>query len=129
MTHPNAEVVQKLFQAYESGDGVMLDELFADDVTLHMPGKGPLAGTFQGKAQVLGWFEQMGAAAGESFRAEIHSITGDDDHGVALVTESGQKNGKNYEWREVDVFHVRDGKITEGWILIDDLYAADEFFG
>ena len=129
MTHPNVQVIESLFHAYETGDIEVLGGLLADNVVFHMPGRGTVAGTFEGKDQVLGWLQQMGTAAGESFTAEVHSIMADDDHGVALITESGQKGGRSYEWREVDVFHIRDGKITEGWVVIDDLYAADEFFG
>ncbi len=124
----NVDIIQQLFQAYETGDFPTLDAIFSDDIVFHMPGRSSLAGTFKGKGEVFGWFERMGAVAGETFRIEVHAITADGEHGTALVTESGHKNGKDYEWREVDVFHIRDGKITEGWVLIDDLYSADEFF-
>lgn len=128
-THPNAAVLERLFQAFQSGDSQAMAALFADDVVFHMPGRGRMAGTFKGKEAVFGWLEGMGAAAGEGFEADVHAIMADDEHAVALITERGEKNGKTYEWREVDVYHVSNGKITEGWVIFDDLYAADEFFG
>lgn len=120
--------MEALFQAYETGDEELLDRLLADDITIHMPGRGPLGGTWRGKAEVLGWLERMGAAAGESFKAEVHAVMADQDHVVALIEESAERDAKKYQWKEVDVAHIKDGTITELWILIDDLYAADEFF-
>lgn len=129
MAHPNAAVVEKMFQAYGAGDVDVLAETLSEDVVFHMPGRGPLAGTFEGREAVLESFRRMEEAAGDTFQADLHSILADDDHVVVLIAESGEKEGRRYSWHETDVFHVRDGQIAEMWVLIDDLYGADEFFG
>jgi ketosteroid isomerase-like protein len=51
-----------------------------------------------------------------------------DDHAVVIGTVRGERNGKKLEDRYTHVVHMRDGKITESWLLQEDLYAVDDFF-
>ena len=53
----------------------------------------------------------------------------DDEHGVALVIISANRGGRSVEVNEVDVIHMRDGKVTEVWAIPADQYAFDELIG
>jgi hypothetical protein len=46
---------------------------------------------------------------------------------VQLLTVTASAHGESHTWRAVVVMHVRDGKISEAWIHIDDQYALDDF--
>ena len=44
-----------------------------------------------------------------------------------IGTVRGERNGKKLDDHYTHVVHMRDGKVSESWILQEDLYAADEF--
>jgi ketosteroid isomerase-like protein len=45
-----------------------------------------------------------------------------------LFASRGERDGQPYENRNVLVIHIRNGKLTETWLMAEDQYAADEFF-
>ena len=47
-------VVRALLAALEARDIGAISELLTDDVVYHFPGRGPVAGTYQGRDAVLG---------------------------------------------------------------------------
>ena len=80
--------------AYDAADIEAIDQLLADDVVFHVPGRHPLSGTYLGKSQVFGYMGQVAAlneSKDEGF--EIHSVIGDDDHVVSLVTGTVEHDG------------------------------------
>ncbi len=129
MAHPNEELTRRGYAAFASGDMATLNELFADDIVWHVSGRGPMSGDFEGKDAVLAYFGRLAQETGGNFRIEIHDVLANDDHAVALTTASGERQGKTLEnAKGVQVFHVRDGKVTESWFHSGDQYADDEFF-
>jgi ketosteroid isomerase-like protein len=51
-----------------------------------------------------------------------------DEHGVALVNTTGERNGKMLDSPIIHVFHMRDGKMTEFWSVGTDQAALDDFW-
>jgi ketosteroid isomerase-like protein len=127
--HPNVELVRRGYRAFESGDLATLNELFADDIVWHSAGRSQLSGEFKGKQEVFGLFAKLAELTAGSFKQDIHDLLGNDEHVVALVDSTAHRDGKTLSQRGVHVFHIRDGKVTEFWLMSDDQYAADEFFG
>lgn len=66
--------------------------------------------------------------SGGSFRVDIHDMLANDEHGVALVTESATRGDESYEGTLVHVFHMSDGKMTEFWDFSEDQSRYDEFW-
>ena len=66
---------------------------------------------------------------GGSFRADLHALLADDEHGVALVVLTASRGGRSVEIKETHVFHMRDGKVVEFWNASTDQYAFDELIG
>ena len=128
MAHPNEELVRKGFDAFGKGDMDTIRGLFADDIVWHAPGRGPLAGDFRGIDEVLQQFGRVFEMTGGTFSLEIHDILANDDHVVALVHAEGERGGKKLAQNGVQVFHIKDGKVTEQWLHADDQYAADQFW-
>jgi uncharacterized protein len=64
-----------------------------------------------------------------SFRAELHAVFADDEHGVALVVVTASRAGRNVEVNEAHVFHLREGKVVEFWNASTNQYAYDELIG
>ena len=128
MAHPNEELLRKGYDAFGKGDMDTIRELFSDDIVWHAPGKSPLAGDYEGIDAVLEQFGKVFEMTGGSFRLEIHDVIANDEHAVALVRATGERDGKTFDDRGVQVWHIKDGKATEQWLHSGDQYAADEFF-
>ena len=128
MAHPNEELVRRGYEAFGSGDMATLNELFADDIVWHAPGRGQLSGTFRGKDEVFATFQKVFELTGGSFKLDIHAILADDEHAVVLARGMGEREGKTLDDNSVQVFHIKDGKVTEQWLHPGDLYASDEFW-
>jgi uncharacterized protein len=126
--HPNLELMRRGYAAYTSGDLETIDQLFADDVVWHVSGRSPISGDYTGKEQVFGFFGKLQELSGGTSKVEVHDLLADDDHGVAIVTQSASRDGRTYEGRVTHVLHLRDGKVTEFWDAYVDQYASDEFW-
>src|SRR5216117_2366440 len=107
--HPNEELVRRGYQAFATGDMATLNELFADDIVWHAPGRNQLAGTYRGKEEVFGTLQKVAELTGGTFKLEIHAILADDDHAVALTRATGEREGKSLDDNTIQVFHVKDG--------------------
>jgi ketosteroid isomerase-like protein len=129
MAHPNEDLIRRGYAAFGAGDMATLDELFADDIVWHAPGRHQLSGTFRGKQEVFGNFMKVAELTKGTFKLDIHAILADDDHGVVLVTATGEHDGKTLHDNSVQIFHIKDGKVTEQWLHPGDAYASDEFWG
>lgn len=51
-----------------------------------------------------------------------------DDHTVALLHVTASREGKQLDMDYALVLHIRDDEITEGWVLMADPQAYDEFW-
>jgi ketosteroid isomerase-like protein len=128
MAHPNEDLARRGYAAFASGDLATLDDLFADGIVWHVGGRSPMSGDYEGKEAVLAYFGRLAQETGGSFRIEIHDLLANDEHVVVLSTASAERQGRSLEGIGVQVFHVRDGKVTESWYHSGDQYADDEFF-
>lgn len=128
MAHPNEDLVRRGYEAFGRGDMATLNELFSDDLVWHVPGHNPLSGDFRGKDEVFSTFQKVGELSGGTFKLDIHAILADDEHAVALTRSIGQREGKSLEDNTVQVFHLKDGKVTEQWLYPGDAEATDAFW-
>ena len=129
MAHPDEDLVREAFAAFGRGDiGALQEQYFADDICWHFPGRGPVAGDHQGPAKVAEMFRHLAQLSGGTHRVELHDVIGNDDHVVALHTTRAERAGRQLEIDVVQVFHIRDGKVTEAWTHHADLYSMDEFW-
>lgn len=129
MAHPNEELIRKGYEAFAAGDIATLNELFSDDVVWHAPGRNQLAGTFRGKEEVFGIFQKVAELTGGTFKIDIHTVLADDEHVAVLARSIGEHEGRTLDDNTVQVFHVKDGKVTEQWLYPADTYASDQFWG
>ena len=129
MGHPNEELVRTGYAAFLGGDLAALNDLFADDIVWHAPGRNQLSGDFHGKDEVFGQFAKVFELTEGSFSLEIHDVLADDEHAVVLTKATGSRpDGRTLEDTSVQVFHVADGKVVEQWLHPGDQYATDEFW-
>jgi ketosteroid isomerase-like protein len=129
VAHPNEELIRKGFDAFSSGDMATLNELFADDIVWHAPGRNQLSGDHRGKEEVFATFQKLFELTGGTFKVEIHDVLANDEHVVVLAHATAERDGKKLDDRGVQIFHVAGGKVTEQWLHPGDTYAGDDFFG
>jgi ketosteroid isomerase-like protein len=128
MGHPNEEIVRRAFDAFAKGDTDTLRESMDQDAVWYVPGRNQLSGDHRGVDAILGFFAKTMELSGGSFRTDVHDVVANDDHAVALFASRAERDGQTYENRNVLVIHIRNGKLTETWLMSEDQYAADEFF-
>ena len=128
MRHPNADLLAAQLEALSRGDITTAMGFYSDDVTFHYPGQNPLSGIYRGKCEVLTLLTKVMHLTNGSFRPEVHDILASDDHVAALVTVRAERDGAPVEWTSVDLFHVRDGKLSEHWVHEVDQDVVDQFW-
>src|SRR5215470_1087689 len=127
--HPNVALVREGYAAFQRGDTEWMDQHLADDAIWYVGGNSKWSGEYRGKANVLDFFaRQVQALGGQPPTFEIHDVLGNDEHVVAIGTATATAaNNDRAEWKYVQVFHVRDGKVTESWGMADNDALVDPF--
>lgn len=121
--HPNAALYRKVNQAVESGDFSSYADNIADDVEWWEIGSDQ---PIRGKGALM---ERMQEMMGQgTIDLDLHDVIANDEHMVALVNATVERNGRTLNYRTAEIYHVRDGKITHRWAFSDDTAAINEFF-
>ena len=128
MAHPNEDLVREGIAASQRGDMDAAQKRWAEDIRMHIPGRGLLAGDYQGIEQVLQVLARASELSGGTSSTEMHDALANDEHGVVMLTTRGERAGKQLNDNIVIVYHIRNGKVTEIWNHPTDLYAEDEFW-
>lgn len=122
--HPNARAVRAGLDAFTRGDPETLRDLLADDIVWHAPGDDPYSGDFVGKQATMERMRRM-AKEGIVWDFAIHDVLASDDHVVVLIDTTLTKGAASSHGRQVQVMHLRDGKMTEFWAMNEDQAAND----
>ncbi|MGH3205762.1 MAG: nuclear transport factor 2 family protein [Streptosporangiaceae bacterium] len=129
MTQSDEDRVRQANAAFGSGDlGALQSQFLAADVVWHVPGRGPLAGDYEGIADVIALFGKISGLSGGTARFKLHDVIANGDHMISLATITAERAGKQYQDHLVHVMHVQDGKATEVWTYAADPFAAEEFW-
>jgi ketosteroid isomerase-like protein len=127
--HPNTALIRKGYAAFAAGDMETLDALFSDGVVWTVAGRSPLAGTYTGKADVFGKFMAgLGERSGGTLSISIETVVADDEHVVVLAKHTAAHAGRTLDARNIDVYTVRDGRVTEARSTGFDVYENDAFY-
>jgi hypothetical protein len=123
--HPNAAIVRAAAEKMERTFDPMAEmDLLADDVVWHEIGRDE---PIRGKQALMERFSQM--PEGGSITTETHDVVANDEHCIQLVTATATLDGRELVYRTAEIYHMRDGKVTERWAFSDDTARINEFFG
>ncbi len=121
-------LVRRGYTAFNSQDLDTLRSLFAADVTQHVPGSGPLAGTYKTADAVLGYYGRLAELTDGMFRAHLVEVHGDGlGHVMALHQTIATRNGTTRAARGSILFTVLGDKVTDLLELHADLPGDDAF--
>jgi ketosteroid isomerase-like protein len=125
----NAQIIQSGYEAFAAGDVPAVLAMFSDDISWNIPGRSPLAGTYTGPDEVLGFFQQLGERSNGTFNLEVRDILDNGkDKVVLLLTETAQRDDKSLNAEAVHVWGLQAGKATTFQAYIADEYTVDEFW-
>jgi uncharacterized protein len=129
MKEENYELLRRGYDAFMAGDMETLkNEIFAPDIVWHTPGDNPTSGDRAGADSVLELFAKYFELTDGTFRVEVHDLLASDDHGVVLGKVYGERKGRSIPEDYVQVSHVKNGRVSESWIVSVDQKGTDEFF-
>jgi len=123
----NEAAIRRYCEAWKSGDLATIVDCYHDDLVLHYFGRSPLAGDHRGKSASLLLLAKVGQLTNRRL-VEIHDVLASDEHAVILARERFERDGRELELNRVFVYHVRDGRLVEGWVYDEDQRTVDEFW-
>ena len=124
----NIDIARKGYAAFDKQDIETVMSVITEDAVWHGGPRGPIAGDYKGKAQILEFFGKFGQLTQGTYKAEIHDILANDQHTVVLGTSTITRNGKTREDRFTDVIHPdNEGRLKEFWRFFEDQVGALEF--
>ena len=95
-----------------------------DDIVWHEIGRDE---PIRGKQALM---ERMtGMPEGATIATETHDVIANDEDTIQLVTATATMGDRKLVYRTAEIYHMRDGKITERWAFSDDTARINEFFG
>jgi ketosteroid isomerase-like protein len=116
------------YDAFNAHDAEGLRSLFSHDVAQHVPGTGPLAGTYKGVDAVLGYYGQLGELTDGTFRADLVDLHGDGHgHVISVHQLSATRNGVKHVSRGSILFTFLGDKVTDLLEVQGDLPGFDAF--
>ncbi|HEX8071351.1 MAG TPA: nuclear transport factor 2 family protein [Pyrinomonadaceae bacterium] len=127
--HPNAAVLRRAYEAFLRGDFDTLGEVFAPDITWHVPGRSQVAGAHRGRDAVFAYFGRLMELSGGTFRPDPRDIAASDAHAVSLEHLSAVRAGRTLDVDLALVVRVQNGQIVEARDYFSDQAAWDEFWG
>ena len=128
MTHPNEELARTEMETALPADFEDMLAHYSENIVLHYPGRNAQSGRYRGRHGLRVWSGKLDELLGPggSLTRTLHDILASDNHAVQLVAvESKGTDGRRASWKVAVVMHVRDGKISQMWLHIDDPYAVD----
>jgi ketosteroid isomerase-like protein len=127
--HPNATRIRALFAAFESADLATIQATIPEDAVWHFPGRhGKLAGAHRGRPAILQFLMSVSQLTQGNFHLDLEDVLANDTHAVALFRGHGTRDGKTLDNPTCLRMTIVDGKITEVWEFVWDLFAVDDFW-
>jgi ketosteroid isomerase-like protein len=123
--HPNAAKIRATAARIEQGGDMSaaFDDV-SDDIVWHEIGRDE---PIRGKRALMERFSAM--PDGASIKTETHDVLANDEHAIQLVTATATMGDQDLVYRTAEIYHMRDGKITERWAFSDDTDRINKFFG
>jgi ketosteroid isomerase-like protein len=119
--HPNVTLIRETNERVRREGPEVMAEILAEDVVWHEIGR---------TEPRHGVAELQTAMEGGDFEIDwnVHDIVGDDDHVVLLADATATRGGRTLAYRVAEIYHLKDGRITERWAFSDDTQAIADFF-
>lgn len=130
----NIDLLNRYFSLMQAGDWEAVEDMYHDDIVIHMAGTTPASGRLAGKAAVTDKLiaEQVhGALVADriAFARRWKIMCADDERVVAIMEGGGPTTaGDNYDQTYCEIFRFQDGKVIEMHAFFDTALAERALF-
>ncbi len=128
--HPSATLLRQGYDAFAKLDMAALTALFDENVVWHNPGNNIISGDYTGRDAVFAMFARTLELNRGTGSFEVHDVVANNEHAVSLLRADVSRPdvGKRLSVKEIHVFHLRDGKISEAWVFSENQRLNDDFW-
>ncbi|HEX4165755.1 MAG TPA: nuclear transport factor 2 family protein [Bryobacteraceae bacterium] len=125
----SAELVRKIFEGLERGDGAAFFQHVADDVDWTVMGTHPLAGHYSSKkAFIEGTFAKLGRVLAEGTQLHVeHLLVKNDQAVVELRSFATARNGMRFDNRYCWIVYFQKERIVRVRAYLDSALVARLF--
>lgn len=114
MPHPNQDLLQGYYEAFQHGNLDAMAACFDNDVAFHEPGRHPLSGTHQGPSAVIDFFKGLVERTGGTLHLdEVVTIVADAHVGAAQIQLTARAADGPVTIDALELYTFRDGRISD----------------
>ncbi|MCL5274775.1 MAG: nuclear transport factor 2 family protein [Chloroflexi bacterium] len=132
MPHPNESIIRQLLIscAPDCHDPSVLRKYLDEQAVYHIPGLNVLSGEYKGW-EAIHAMTQRRAQLLQNRQHEVKLVgtTVSNEHVAILHQFEADSPDGRLRWRGNSVYFVKQGKITECWLFVDDEDAFNAFWG
>lgn len=124
----NAAIVRRIFDAFARQEGLALRGLFADDAVWSVPGRGVMAGVYEGREAIFRFLAKLPKETGGTYSSELVDVLASDERAAALYRARGTRHGRTLELEQVLLFRIDGGLVRRVLALPSDPDAFEAFW-
>lgn len=124
----NEAIVRRIFEAFARQEGLALRGLFADDAVWSVPGRGVMAGVYEGREAIFRFLAKLPKETGGTYGSELIDVLVSDDRAAALYRARGTRHGRTLELDQVLLFRIDAGLVRRVLALPSDPEAFETFW-
>ena len=123
------QVIKSYFEALAKGDVPTAFAFFAPDAKWHQPGSHRFSGIKNNPTEIGAMISgMMEATAGTLVIAPNGPLMESGDLVASPVHFTATKGSKKLDMGGIDLFEVKEGKITQVWLFSEDQQVENEFW-
>jgi len=124
----NEAIVRRIFDAFARQEGLALRGLFAEDAVWSVPGRGIMAGVYEGREAIFRFLARLPKETGGTYGSELIDVLASDVRAAALYCARGNRLGRTLELDQVLLFGIEDGLVRQVLALPSDPDAFEAFW-
>ena len=124
----NAAIVRQIFDAFARKEGLALRGLFAEDAVWSVPGRGAMAGLYQGREAIFRFLTKLPKETDGTYRSELVDVLASDERAAALYRARGERRGRALALDQVLLFRIEGGLVRHVLALPSDPDAFEAFW-
>jgi ketosteroid isomerase-like protein len=127
VSHPNAELVERLFAGFRR-DPLAVARAFAADAVWRVTGSNAMTGEYRGRDEILQFLRRTGVLTNGTYRADLRYVVADGKRAVAVYRASGERAGRTLDIDQALFCVICDGLLVEITAVPFDAAAFDAFW-
>ena len=124
----NDAIVRRIFDAFARSEGLALRGLFAEDAVWSVPGRGVMAGRYEGREAIFRFLAKLPKETDGTYRSELVDVLSSEDRAAALYRARGTRLGRMLELDQVLLFRIENDVVQHVLALPSDPDAFETFW-